>query len=186
MRNIRRQRILHQILDNLFHPAIEARIQRRSNIRRMVPVDRQLIGDSIRILDRGLRFLRVEVLIELRDVLGAVPVQELGEAAGERRVLEDDVEVVDGEEADGERFEVGLRYGGRWGFEVVGGVVFEAGAEGGGGFSVVVVCVGCFVRVVEDEGRGGGCWAREFVVFWRGPKSRREWLAVHWDSCVAV
>jgi len=159
MRDIRRQRILHQILDDLFHPPIEARIQRRSNIRRMVPIDRQLIGDSIRILDRGLRFLRVEVLIELRDVLGAVPVQELGEAAGERRVFEDGVEVVDGEEADGERFEVGLRYGGRWGFEVVGGVVFEAGAEGGGGFGVVVVCVGCFVRVVEDEGRGGGCWA---------------------------
>lgn len=110
MSDIRRKRILHQILDNLFHPPVEARIQRRSNIRRMVPVDGELVGDGVRILDSGLRLFRVEVLIELGDVLGAVLVEELGEAAGERRVFEDGVKVVDGEEADGERFEVGLRY----------------------------------------------------------------------------
>lgn len=118
--DIRGQRILKQTLNILLHARLEARIQRRRNIRRMVAIGRQLVRDGIGVFNGCLRFFRFEVLGQSRDVLGPELLEEGVEARGQGWIFENGVEVVDGEETAREGLEIGMRCRGRRGLEIVG------------------------------------------------------------------
>lgn len=91
MRNISRERILHQSLNILSDLRIEPLIQHRGNIRRMSILYRKLLGERIGIFHRRLGLFRVEILVEFDDLLWTVLMEEFREARGQGGILEDSV-----------------------------------------------------------------------------------------------
>ena len=156
VRNISRQRIIHQILDGSIRDGLKVIAQHRSGGTLGDPH-----GDGIGVLHRRHGLLRLHELLQQWRGLRAVAVEEIGEAREEVRVAHDDLEVVDGEDALGEELDVGLGRGGRRGLEVVGAEAVVAGALArvglrGGVVDDVLLGVAAAVQVVEDGGPGVG------------------------------
>jgi len=94
-------------------------------IRKLIPQDRglerrlQLRRDRIRIFDRDGRLLRLYVPGQRGRGMWLILVEEVREARVQRRIPDDEVQVVEREEPVGQDLDVCVRDAGRRGFEVV-------------------------------------------------------------------
>ncbi len=158
MVDITRQRAVHQLFDRLISLHGELLIQRSRGQRSgSASVGTEMRRDGVAVLNRSERLLDLMIADERGGAVRLVGVEEGREPAGQQLVLEDDSEMVDGEESARQQLHVGMRHGRGRRLQIVqSGLASRRGPFGLGLGRAVIGGVGAVGAVLRGRvGRSG-------------------------------